>query len=255
MGLIPRLVGLLAVASLVACDGSSADDQATDAAVDAATDAAVGMGGDPELVAFLRETYGLRMTQLEAQQSVDAEGRTRFAERYRVEFEGEPAGDIELEQTIFPMSEGGGITLGIVDAQTDDVRSFGWTIADNAINLTRQDPGVEQAYVAHVYLELNGRYTLIRQVDGEEEQIDTGLSGRRAVELLDDFIDFGSAPARVTMAAFAIAHTSPPEARLPQSCADTATTPPVCDVFSAFCDCVPCRVLDRPELCARCPAD
>lgn len=248
------LVGLLATAALVACESSSADGEPDSGATDSGATDAASMGGDPELVAFLRETYGLRMVQLDAQQDV-VEGRIRFVERYRVELEGEPTGDIELEQTIFPMAEGGGITLALVDAQTNDVRSFGWTIADNAINLTRQDPGVDQAHIAHVYLERNGRYTLIRQLDGEAEQIETDLSGRRAVELLDDFIDFGSAPARVTMAAFAIAHTSPPEARTPVSCDDTASTPPVCDVFSAFCDCVPCRALDRPELCARCPED
>lgn len=250
MGPRSFLIGLMATSALMACESSSADGGPVDGGP---TDAA-GMGGDPELVAFLRETYGLRMVQLAAEQDV-VEGRTRYVERYRVEIEGEPTGDIELEQTIFPMAEGGGITLVIVDPETNELRAFGWSASENQINLTRQDADDEVVRFANVAVEPGGLYTVLREIEGEPAQIDTGLSGRRAVELLDDFIDFGSAPPRVTMAAFAIAHTSPPEARLPSSCQDTAATPPVCDVFSAFCDCVPCRVLDRPDLCARCPAD
>lgn len=242
-------------APTVGAEPDAAVDARPGAAIDADPDAAAQPGPDRELIAYLADEFGLRMTlPFDAEtQSVDPEGRTVIRDRLQVELTDRGAREITMEQTLFPLAEGGGIGLVLADATTGANRSFTWDVEGNYVSLDRiaPDGAIEGATVG---LNADGTYSVAVYDDDGVRMVGDAVSGRRAFEIVEEQVRYREAPHHVFMAAFALAHTSPREARIQVSCADTAATPALCSGFGTFCACAPCLVLEDPAICARhCP--
>jgi len=228
-------------------------DRGPDGAVDAEAPGAP--EPDHELITYLSNEFGFRMTRpFDAEEEVvDAEGRLVIRDRLWIELAGHGAREIVMDETYFPLAEGGGIGLVLTDAETGANRSFAWDVQANYVSLDRiaPDGSIEGATVVP---NPDGSYSVALYGDDGQQMGEDSVTGRRAFEIVEQRNRYVDAPPHLVMTAFALAHTSPEEARIQVSCDDTAPIPPVSAVYSDFCKCVPCIVLADPAICARhCP--
>lgn len=239
----------VAVVALILAGGglASCDDDADDAAQPAS---------DPALVAFLLSEYGLRLELAAWSNTVEANDRIRMQGRYRVELDGERVGEVDFDETVDSAAAGGTIRIVLTDDATRTTRDFQWSTVESYFGVERYTAaGPDEAMGVLVLPDGDRTYRVMRYdvAAATETELGRGLSGREAYGLMDAEADLSGAPQPLSLAIFAIAHTAPPEARLPSSCSETAASPAFCDVFAGLCDCIPCLMLGQQDQCGRCP--
>jgi len=204
---------------------------------------------------MVSDEFGFRMTRpFDAEeQVVDAEGRTIVRGRLWIDLAGRDTREVVMEETFFPLAEGGGIALLLSDPETGASRSFTWDVEGSFISMDRvvPDGSIEGATVVP---NPEGSFVVAIYDHGGEQMVEDSAAGRRAFEFVEQQNRYGDAPPHLVMTASALAHASPAEARVQVTGDDTAPIPPVCAVFDDVCKCAPCVVLRDPAICARrCP--
>ena len=206
--------------------------------------------GDPELVAYLDEQWGIRITRVSYSESGTEQGGASFSFRVvETEVDGHGMRELEVEEVV-PDSPDEESEIMVADVLTGEERFFIYNTADNYIAIANEE---EQRGV-YVSGNTDGTYEVWTYDDiaGEEDR-QTVADGYAALRLVEEYNSFKDAPPHVLLTAFAYGHTQPPEARTLSVCENTAAPPAACTIFQEFCDCAACLVLDREGSCDPCP--
>lgn len=207
---------------------------------------------DPELVRHLDDNFGLRMHGW-----VDDADRMWVAEDGAIvgAAEGVMAIDglgerlMKIEQRVAPAAAGGAVALQISDPTSGESRAFVYDFEARSVTFAAPEKGAGEA--VSVQRNADGTFD-VWTADGDAERV-TVADGYAAMQRVDGINRLGEAPAHVLMTAVALGHAPSPEARTPSACDDTAAAPTACALFSEFCGCVACRVLETSKSCNLCP--
>ncbi|MCB9546667.1 MAG: hypothetical protein H6706_12545 [Myxococcales bacterium] len=237
-------LGLLLTMGGASCSGD--DDKAARQAV-----------GDNELVDYLDREFGLRMVIVSSNETVLDDGAIRLEQTLRVQLAGHGTRDILIDQTVWSDAF---TSLFITDLETEAQRYLAWQVDDGFIVLGTNDQEVGQNVNVEVVPFPGGQFGVGRFSDDEEGANITEPTGngRAAVDAVEASLGFRDLPPHMLMTAFALAHTTAPEARSPIQCSTSslgmAAAPTVCAVFEDFCNCAPCLVLGDQAVCDKwCP--
>lgn len=208
-----------------------------------------GCGGrDDQVPAYLKNTWGIELSGFTGDFEVANDGTQTYSGSARITVDGLGASNIQTQTLVSPMSQGGDTTLFVSNSDGSQERYFLYALAQNYITIgDTKDKGVA------VSKNGDGTYEVWAFDGGNKDQFLTVPNGYEALKLVEQYNEFKTISPYILLAAFAVAHTSPPEARTPSSCTNTAATPVVCELFKEFCDCAACLVLKRQGACTLCP--
>lgn len=231
------------VAALSACSGAASDTDDTGGET-----GTVDTGGDQTLAGYLKDKWGIAVSDF----AVDAflvgdDGTQVLVDDGIITVDGLGSQEVSTETIIAPASQGGQISFFVANADLSDERYFLFDQVENYVTIGDLTRGVA------VSKNPDGTYD-VWAFDGDAmDQFLTVPNGYEALKLVEQYNDFKSISPFIMLMAFAAAHTTVPEARVPIHCGDTAVSPPVCEIFKEFCDCAACLVLDRQGACDPCP--
>ena len=235
---------LAVVAALSACSGGGAADTDDTGGASGTVDT----GGDQTLAGYLKDKWGIAVSDF----SVDVflvgdDGTQVLVDDGVITVDGLGSQEVSTETIISPASQGGQISFFVSNADLSDERYFLFDQVENYVTIGDLTRGVA------VSKNPDGTYD-VWAFDGDAmDQFLTVPNGYEALKLVEQYNDFKSISPYIMLMAFAVAHTTVPEARIPTACGDTAVSPPVCETFKEFCDCAACLVLDRQGACDPCP--
>ncbi len=213
---------------------------------------------DEELIEYFDETFGLRLydwTDNGGGLTENAEGYLVSSADGLVEIDGFGAREMAIEQLIEPVAMGNELLLQVRDEETGAQRYFLYDFDENYV-VFGEDTGVGESRGAGVQSNPDGTYEVWTFDDAvsDRSEVEVVADGYAAMRRVDEINGFSALPPHLVMTAFALGHTSAPEARSAgQVVRYEAAIPPACSVFKTFCDCVACRVLDRGGECDLCP--
>ena len=211
--------------------------------------------GDPELIAYLDEEWGIRFFRTYWETGTEKGGEFTFMV-VQAEVDGLGSRELEIEEVNYTDEPDGIIEYMIADVQTDEDRFFTHNTVENYISFS--DP--EEQRGVYVSGNTDGTYEIwtYDDVAGEEDR-QTVPDGYQALRVVEEYSAFKDAPPHVLLMAFAMAQSSPPENRVSVECTaqltdyDQAPAPAPCDLFKEFCECAACLVLEREGACEPCP--
>lgn len=219
------------------------------------TDAGDPSGGDKTVAEYLKQSWGIELTQFDnAEILVGEDGTQVHSDDGVITVEGLGEYEVSTETIISPASQGGQVSFFVSNLDLSDQRYFLYDQVENYITIGDLTRGVA------VSKNPDNTYD-VWAFDGDAmDSFSTVPNGFEALKLVEQYNDFKSIPPYLLLTAFASAHNPTPEARIPlcvidNSCAKTqvAAQPPVCELFKEFCDCAACLVLDRQGACDLCP--
>lgn len=222
--------------------------------------------GDPELVEYLKDNFGIRLTGLEdaADFFIDEDGDAIATSEFAIDIEGLGTRRLLMEEIIFSAADGGGICLYIEDVATGASRYFDFNPTDNYIQFSQDLRGPDDPELvergAAVGRNPDGTYTVWTfddEVAGGRLNETTVATGYEALRLVEKYNDFNTIEPHIMLAAVAFGHTGVPEARVAVQCESgdlsEALRPSICSLFKEFCDCAACATLGKGGNCHLCP--
>ncbi len=225
---------LLLVAALASCSDDPADTG----------------GGDQTVQTYLKETWGIALSQFDNRDIlVGDDGTQVFTDDGVITVDGLGEYEVSTETIISPASEGGQVSFFVSNLDLSDERYFLYDQVENYITIGDLTRGVA------VSKNPDGTYD-IWAFDGDAmDSFSTVPNGYEALKLVEQYNDFKSIPPYLLLTAFAAAHNATTEARMviKAELGNSAAPPPVCEIFKEFCDCAACLVLDRQGACDLCP--
>ncbi|MCB9737862.1 MAG: hypothetical protein H6747_01265 [Deltaproteobacteria bacterium] len=210
---------------------------------------------DTALVEYLWNTWGIRLS-----------GYTGWAENFQetgggawtttmtgdTELKGIGKHTMAIEEIVQPIGAGTDVSIFITDTEANVQRYFQYNAAEGYVTIGTVEKSVS------VSAQEDGSFTVwtYDASSGKEKENTTEVAdGYAAFKTVAEFNGLKDIPPHILLTAFAVAHTDIPAARTPTSCTNTASTPPVCTLFKAFCDCSACKALDRTDGdCSKCPS-
>jgi hypothetical protein len=222
---------LVLVAALASCADSTADT-----------------GDDQTLGSYLKDKWGIVVGDFSVDAFiVDDDGTQVLIDEGVITVDGLGSQELSTMTIIDPVASGGQVSFFVSNTDLSDERYFLYDPVENYVTIGDLTRGVavsknpDETYDVWAF-------------DGEAmDQFLTVPNGYEALRLVEQYNDFKAISPYIMLMAFAVAHTTVPEARIPTSCSDTAVSPPVCEIFKEFCDCAACLVLDRQGACDPCP--
>ncbi len=252
-----RLV--LATAVVVALLGCGSD--ATKATLDASASADGAAGGppkgeaDPQLIAYLKDTWGVSLTNYTGFEENykdlgNGEWMTTFTGETTIE--GLGTRSLTIEEIVAPIGAGLDISLFVKDDESGVERYFQYNAAENYVTIGSLESS------AAVSANADGSYDVWSYKAsrrGDKDNFKTVANGFEALKEVEAMSGFKDLPPHLLMTGIALAHTSVPEGRFVVACgmSNTAATPAVCTLFKEFCDCAACLALSKQGACAACP--
>lgn len=266
-GVLAAVLGL--VVGTAACQDSGgsastcpAGSACTDAKAETTSDVcdAGGCGGkpvrvgqsDPELVAYLRNTWGITIRGFDDwKQYKQDDGSTYAGGTATITVDGLGKQELRTETLIIPDEMGTTTSFFVAKKDGTEERYFLYDRQNKYVTIG--DAVGERSVI--VSANLDGTYDVDVSIGKKQESKGTGLSGRKALAIVEQYNEYASISPHILLMAFAAAHTpSTLEGRVPIHCSDTAPSPEVCTIFREFCDCIACSVLDKPGVCDPCRA-
>lgn len=173
-----------------------------------------------------------------------------------VTIEGKGTHTLLVEEYIEPAADGARVTLFVSDDTDGTERFFHYEPGENAVVIGDDKGGV------FVFQNPDGTYDVVTGLfDGPESEDDYihAEDGYAAYQLVKDYNQFTTTSPHAMLMAYALAQNAAPEARVPPMLVNAgdrvkATSPEVCGVFKAFCDCVACDFSGVGSNCDLCPA-
>lgn len=206
-----------------------------------------GCGDDNPVPAYLKDTWGIRITGFTGDLAVAADGTQSYDGTGRITVDGLGTKELKSTTLVSPMAQGGDVTLFLSNLDGSDERYFLYDQVQSYITVGDLQKGVA------VSRNPNGSYEVWAFDGDNKDRFLTVPDGFEALRLVEQYNSFKTISPYILLAAVAVGHTSTPEARVPVRCSDTAATPVVCDIFKEFCDCAACLVLNRQGACSQCP--
>lgn len=228
---------LTLIAVLAACGGAAdTDDGASDS------------GSDQTLAEYLKSTWGIVVSDFGVDAFiVDDDGTQTLIDDGVITVDGLGSQEVSTMTVIDPVASGGQVSFFVSNTDLSDERYFLFDPVENYVTIGDLTRGVA------VSKNPDSTYD-VWAFDGEAmDQFLTVPNGYEALKLVEQYNDFKTISPYIMLMAFAAAHTTLPEARVPIHCFDTAAPPPVCEIFKEFCDCAACLVLERTGACDLCP--
>lgn len=207
-------------------------------------------GGNQALQDYLKETWGIALSQFDNRNIlVGDDGTQVFTDDGVITVDGLGEYEVSTETIISPASQGGQVSFFVSNLDLTDERYFLYDQVDNYITIGDLTRGVA------VSKNPDGTYD-VWAFDGDAmDSFTTVPNGYEALKLVEQYNEFKTLPPYLLLTAFAAAQTATPEARFGLFAQfNTAAPPPVCEIFKEFCDCAACLVLDRQGACDPCPA-
>lgn len=222
---------LILVAALASCADNTADT-----------------GGDQALGSYLKDKWGIVVSDFGVDAFiVDDDGTQTLIDEGVITVDGLGSQELSTMTIIDPVASGGQVSFFVSNTDLSDERYFLYDPVENYVTIGDLTRGVA------VSKNPDDTYD-VWAFDGEAmDQFLTVPNGYEALRLVEQYNDFKTISPYIMLMAFAAAHTTVPEARVPIHCYDTAVSPPVCEIFKEFCDCAACLVLDRQGACDLCP--
>ena len=206
-------------------------------------------GGDSTVKDYLKETWGISLSQFDNREVlVGDDGTQVLTDDGVITVDGLGAYEVSTETIISPASQGGQVSFFVSNLDLTDERYFLYDQVENYITIGDLTRGVA------VSKNPDGTYD-VWAFDGDAmDQFLTVPNGYEALKLVEQYNEFKTLPPYLLLTAFAAAQTATPEARFGLFTQyNTAAPPPVCEIFKEFCDCAACLVLDRQGACDPCP--
>ena len=156
------------------------------------------------------------------------------------------------------LADGGAATIFITEVETGNERYFLYDQNEGYITIGDFEQGVS------VSANPDGTYDLWAFVGDEQDDFLTVDNGLEALKIVATYNEFTETSPYILLMAFSAALTpSDLEARMPTGGQGSglpnvpgsmnADKPAVCSIFSEFCQCAACLVLDRKGACEPCP--
>lgn len=208
--------------------------------------------GDPALVNYLKNTWGISISGFTGDFTVAADGTQRYDGTGKITVDGLGADEIASSTIVSPMAKGGDTTLFVSNLDGSDARYFLYDQVQNYITIGSLTKG------AALSKNPDGTYD-VWAFDGTSNKNQDRIvpNGFEALKIVEQYNEFKTISPYILLSAIAFAHTSAPEARIQIKCnggsSRVAATPVVCDIFQEFCDCAACLVLKRNGACGQCP--
>jgi len=210
---------------------------------------------------WLQQTWGITIEGLDRLENVEIydDGSSDATASGRIIVEGLGEQDLEVYQLQFSLADGGGMGILFSEPDTGDERYFIYDEQESWIGIGDDIAG------AAVAKNPDGTYSVWTYVGENFEQEDfvEVENGYEALRIVETYNEFMSTSPYILLAAYAAALSAPGlEARmpapnsymgLPKNPTNNADEPGVCVIFSEFCECAACLVLDRAGECDRCP--
>jgi hypothetical protein len=225
---------LILVAALASCSDDPADT-----------------GGDQTIPEYLKETWGISLSQFEGDGFILGDDGTQlnFDDRV-ITVDGLGQQEVSTMTIIDPVALGGQVSFFVSNLDLSDERYFLYDPVENYITIGDLTRGVavsknpDETYDVWAF-------------DGEAmDNFSTVPNGLEALKLVEQYNEFKSISPYLLLTAFAAAQSGTPEARALPGNTDPgngASPPPVCEIFKEFCECAACLVLDRAGACEPCP--
>ena len=251
----PALFGsLLAAGAIVAaCQGANTLDPVCEPGEPCDAPAAISLERNPETIAYLADTWGIRITGYEDwEQYEQDDGSVYGGGTATITVEGLGAQEVMTDTLIISDEFGTNTSFFVALPDGSEERYFLYDRENNYVTIG--DAVGERSVI--VSSNADGTYDVDLAIGEDWQSEGTGLTGAEALEIVKTHNEYTSITPHILLMAFAAAHTpSSLEVRLPIICTDTSATPEVCTIFREFCDCIACDVLDRPGVCDACTAD
>ncbi len=217
-----------------------------------------------ELKAYFAETFGLYLFEWAEDSEQFAEDEDGFLVALDdgfVAIDGFDVREMRIEERIQPAAAGGEVFLKVIDVETGLERYFLYDFDERYV-VFGEDTSLDESRGVGVQANPDGTYEVWTFDDAvsDRTEVETVPDGYAAMQRADAVNRFSALPPHMIMLAFALGHTTTPEARTTYYHAtDTnyamkiAATPSACSLFKTFCDCVACRALERSGECDLCP--
>jgi len=205
--------------------------------------------GEPNPVPeYLKNTWGIRLSGFSGDYEVGGDGTQIYTSTGKTSVDGLGEKEVLVQTTVQPVAQGGEVVAYVSNPDGSEERYFVYDQSRSDIEIGSPAQGVAVA------LNPDGTYqvwTYARNGKEGELQVPNGFE---ALKIVAQYNELKTISPYIFLTAFALAHTSAPEARAPNSAeSNAAATPVVCELFKEFCDCAACLVLNRQGTCARCP--
>jgi len=207
---------------------------------------------------WLHKTWGISIEGLDKLENVEMneDGSSSATASGQITVDGLGSQDLEVFQQQYSLAEGGGLGILFVEPDTGDERFFYYNEVENWIGIGDEIAG------AAVSKNNDGTYSVWTYVGEEEEDYLVVENGYEALLVIEEYNEFKDTSPFILLAAYVAALTpSGLEARIPAGQFGEGTPgvpmnaegPGVCLIFSEFCECAACLVLDRKGECGQCP--
>jgi hypothetical protein len=205
-------------------------------------------GGDPALSSYLESTWGIRVSGFQQTEFEVLEDGTQVLDDVgTISVDGLGTQQLSTTTLVDSAANGGLVSFFVSSLDGSQERYFLYDPVMSYVTIGDFTRGVA------VSKNPDNTYD-VWAFDGDDmDNFLTVPNGFEALKLVEQYNEFKTISPYIMLMAFAAAHTTVPEARIPTFCSDTAATPPVCEIFKEFCDCAACLVLDREGACDPCP--
>lgn len=198
---------------------------------------------------YLKDTWGIQLSDFSGDFEVDTEGTQIHTSTGRITVDGLGTSEISVQTTVQPVAQGGETTLYVYHLDGSQERYFVYDQVHDDIEFGTPTQGVA------VGRNPDGTYQVWAYDNANKDQELQVQNGFEALKVVEQYNEYKTISPYIFLTAFAVAHTSAPEARSVINCLadNTADAPVVCDLFKEFCDCAACLVLKRQGACGLCP--
>ncbi|MCB9754500.1 MAG: hypothetical protein H6713_31565 [Myxococcales bacterium] len=246
-----RAPSLMLITALAACSGGEGETEDSASATETSeTGEASETGAEQPIHAYLKETWGITLTDFEVSDfDVFDDGTQWLIDDGRIIVDGLGEQEVSTETIIDAAALGGQVSFFVSNADLSDQRYFLYDQVENYVTIGDLTKGVA------VSKNPDDTYD-VWAFDGDAmDSFTTVPNGYEALRLVEQYNEFKTISPYILLTAFAAAHAGTPEARIAHKAEDknVAETPPVCEIFKEFCDCAACLVLDRAGACSPCP--
>ncbi|MGB1016309.1 MAG: hypothetical protein ACPG4T_19385 [Nannocystaceae bacterium] len=253
-GTFARPLMLVLCLGALSCSGGGGETETTSTSETGETGETSETGetgpGDQTLRDHLWSTWGIRLHDFDVDVfDVDSDGTQQLIDDGTIEVEGLGMWEISTMTIIDPAAMGGQTSVFISNTDLTEERYFLYDPVENYITIGDLTKGVS------VSKNPDNTYD-VWAFDGDaQDEHMTVNDGFAALQLVEQYNEFKVISPYILLSAFALAHTSTPEARMAAAVgrSNVASDMPVCDIFKEFCDCAACLVLDREGACEPCP--
>ncbi len=210
---------------------------------------------------WLQQTWGISIEGLDTLENVQVydDGSSDATASGRIIVDGLGEQDIDVYQIQFSLADGGGIGVLFSEPDTGDERYFIYDQVEGWVGIGDDIAG------AAVAKNPDGTYSVWTYVGDDDSQDNFVVveNGYEALKIVETYNEFMETSPYILLAAYVSALSpSELEARMPAPSPQEGSPPPpgteatepaICTIFSEFCECAACVVLDRAGECDRCP--